>query len=130
MHDLKSRPNISSALTRETDFIRSINKQYPDRSDIGHFLSFGMNHNGLLVLRWKFHNDLILQIGWNKDNLQIFQRLQVNGSEASSSFPVTWNGSANNIPFDGSGEATLTGQVAHLLWTYVREQLSTNTERS
>lgn len=130
MHDHEPRSDITSTLTKETDFIRLINEHYPDRSDIRHFLSSGMNHNGLLVFRWKFHNNLILQIGWNRNNLQIFQRLRVSGSEVSSSFPVTWNGFADNIPFDGSGEAMLTGQVAHLLWTHVREHLGTYAERS
>lgn len=130
MPDPKTHPDTLSTLARETDFIRFINRYYPDRSDIRHFLSAGMNRKGFQVFCWKFHGDLTLQIGWSRDNLRIFQRLEVNGVEESSSFPVTWGNSANVIPFDGSGEAILTGEMAHLLWGHVRERLGTRAERS
>lgn len=117
---MREQDLATSLLITEMEFIELINRKFPKRSDIRYFLQAGMSRNGLLLFHWKFHYDLTLQIGWRAHHLRILQRLTVDEAEMPSSFPVTWNNFSARLPFDGNGEALLTGDMAHLLWNEVR----------
>lgn len=105
-----------TVLAREKEFIGTVIGTYPEFSDIRYFRRGGMHDNGLAIFRWKFDYDRILQIGWIGTELAVRQYLSIGGSESAITLPVTWRGGAERIPFDGNGEAMLTGSAAHELW--------------
>lgn len=110
------------SLSDDLSLIRLVTGQYPILSDLQYFLQSRETHpSGLMILRWKFHHDRVLYIGWDGLFLSVRQKLRRQDSETGLTCPVVWrwNEKQETILFDENGVVRKCGSEAHALWRYV-----------
>lgn len=109
------------SLSDDLSLIRLISEHYPTLSDLHYFLQSRETHpSGLIILRWKFHHDRILYIGWDGLFLSVRQKLRQQDTETGLTFPVIWrwDEKQETIRFNENGVVRKCGSEAHALWHY------------